>query len=259
MDPLPALSVGSLPAITACPRRLARWLHPDDRPAPARFDAPFRLGNAVSQAIRTAHELLAAETDPFGPDLDALLDRRPPPGLATEEEARFGEAIDHYAEAFGDRPGRLHPSCGDTVELASTRVPLRLTARPDLLFVGDDGIVQWRRVLLRRRPWVTRPAESGAERLDPAAALATALRVGELRVVELWTVGGAQMAERVVGRGELAAFRSALHGRVEEARAHPDATSPGWWCIGCPSLRSCPAIPQSSPVDTLGSLVVATP
>ena len=55
---LPTLAAGSLRSVTPCRRRLARHLDPDDRPYSPTNDGRFRLGKAIDEAIRAAHDSL---------------------------------------------------------------------------------------------------------------------------------------------------------------------------------------------------------
>ncbi len=233
-DDLPRLSAGRLEVVLACPRRLAATLSRDGAPSRS-SDGPFRLPNAVTDALR------AAWLDPANRPL--RLDPTPPPALSLEEAHRFRAAMDAYAEAVGDRPLALDPRSGQILSARSADGTHLVTGRPDLLLRRADGDLEVHRVMPGPPPGRRPGAPSTSD-----VALAALVRRGgaagvRVHVVRLWTEPPGDCVEHTVGADEVDALRARLRAAVAGAVDDPVAV-PGWCCRDCPLLRRCDAVPS---------------
>lgn len=238
--PAPTLSAGSLGTVTACNRRLARHLDPQDRPRSPVNEGRFRLGRAIADAIRAAHDTADANGET---DFDAILDRTPPTDLGHEEARRFITALDHYAELAEQRPGHLHPRAGDSQTRPSPDGTWALRAELGLLIEAADGGLELRRVTVG--PVSGQGAVVHDSDLARIALLGAEAVERAVRVVRLWTEGTAHVTVRPVDAAMLTAMRHRLVATVDAARTEPEAVTPGWWCTTCPCIPGCPAIPAT--------------
>ncbi len=247
---LPTLAAGSLRSVTPCGRRLARHLDPDDRPYSPTNDGRFRLGKAIDEAIRAAHDSLDIAAP--GTDFDDLLVRSIPPDLGLEEARRFSVALDHYSELAESRPMKLHPHAGETLERPSRDATWALRASMGLLLHNDAGDIELRHV--NTSPASTPlPLHCSDSDLARIALLGPATLGRNVRVVELWTEGIATVAVHEVTHEEVTELRNRLVLTVDHGRAHPDETTPGWWCTTCPAIAGCPAVPATRFETVLGN------
>ena len=134
-EPLPSLALGQLTLYAKCSRRLARQLS-DDRPSGPSADAPFRLTNAVTEAIRIAHRGHETDALPLDTTLAAIADA--PAGLSVEEGLEYRSLIEQYREAFGD-DDRVAPDprSGDNLRRESVAGRFVLSGRADVIVRGD--------------------------------------------------------------------------------------------------------------------------
>lgn len=247
---LPTLAAGSLRSVTPCRRRLARHLDPDDRPYSPTNDGRFRLGKAIDEAIRAAHDSLdiAAPEAEF----DDILVRSIPPELGMEEARRFSAALDHYSELAESRPMKLHPNAGETLERPSRDSTWALRASMGLLLHNDIGDIELRHVNTSPAPSPL-PLQCSDSDLGRVALLGPATLGRTVRVVELWTEGTATVVVHEVTPEAVTALRQRLVDTVDQAREHPNDVTAGWWCTTCPAIAGCPAIPATRFETVLGS------
>jgi hypothetical protein len=236
-DELPRLSAGKLDVMLACPRRLAGTLRGDGLRL-ASPDGPFRLGNALADAIRAAW--LVPGNRPL------RIDPTPPPGLSLEEAHRFRFAVEGYIDAVGDRVLELDPRSGEVLSARSADGTHLVTGRPDLLFRRSDAHLELHRVLPSPGPARTPTRTSTAD-----LTVAALVRRGqpdwtEVHVVRLWTEDPATCLEQVITGDDIDAHRSRLRDAVATATGapHPEAR-PGWCCRDCPLMRACDAVPST--------------
>lgn len=240
-DERPRLSAGRIDVILACPRRLAATLRGEGARM-ATSDAPFRLSNAVNDALR------AAWMDPANRPLQ--VDPTPPPSLSREEAHRFRTAVEAYTETVGDRDLHPDPRSGEILTAPVVDGTAVVSGRPDLLLRGGDGNLQIHRVLPGPPP--ARPPTAPA---TADVALGALVRRGPdatttVTVVRLWSEPPALLVEHVVPPGAVDALRRRITDTVEAALAAPGTPDavPGWCCRDCPVLRHCAAVP-SPPVE----------
>lgn len=270
---LVALSLGRLSSAQRCRRFLATILDPDTKPRPVAKGA-FRLDGSVREAIRVAHEV----ADQQSLTIADTIDERPPPGLSAEERSRFTRALQAYGEFVGDDLVSLHPSSGEFLERPSRTGRFRLTGRCDTTVVDrTTGAVEIRRVHLgSRRPTspsfdaevlqdsVSEDAAArtgdGSRDIDGDALLALLVTKGTptdtgvlARVRHLWL--GAATGELTIDvtAPNVSSAAAQLNSLVEVALASPIET-PGWWCDGCPAIRSCAAVSSMTDQDLASRL-----
>ena len=236
---LPTLAAGSLRSVTPCTRRLARHLDPDDRPYSPVNEGRFRLGKAIEDAARAAHDRF--DTAAPGTEFDDVLVRSVPPELGLEEARRFTIAIDHYAELAEGRPMALHPDAGGTLERPSRDHTWALRASMGLLLHDDDGTLELRHINTNPAP-PQLPGHASDSDLARVALLGPWTEGRTVRVVELWTEGPAVVLVHDVTPAEVDALRDRLVDLVDTARAHPGEVMAGWWCTTCPAVAGCPAV-----------------
>ncbi len=249
-ETLPRLALGQLDALSRCSRRLARALS-DDRPASRMSDARTRLGNAVGEALRSAHTIV----ETTGGHLDDVVERRVPAELGVEEGVRYREFIAHYVDAFGDRSATLDVRSGATLgPRASACGRFALSGRIDVLVREEDGMLTVRRVHARQ------PASNG---WDGAIALLLGEATGRadndpvLRISRVWGGELPGASDHVITRGEASAARSRLLSLVDDALVAPSATA-GWWCTTCPALRGCDGVTETSIESVLAGFAMSS-
>ncbi len=259
---LPALRIGSLPTAARCHRLLANLLDPETKPRPPAKGA-FRLDTAVREAVRVAHEV----ADQGSSTVADTIDFTPPPGLSAEERARFVRALENYVEMVGDDDVSLHPTTGEFLERPSRMERFRLTGRNDTTVVGrHDDVVEVRRLHLGR--WKAVDPEVGDDdalgrAIDDDALLALLITKGQpssdgelvARVRHLWLGPEPRDVTRRVTTRSINEAGRQLNALVESSLADPSPT-PGWWCDGCPAVKSCPAVASFADHELLGRLPV---
>lgn len=237
---MPRMSAGKLDTVLACPRRLAAALAGDGITMRS-SDGPFRLGNALADAIRAAW--LDETVRPL------RIDPTPPPGLSLEEQHRFRTAVDAYGDVAGERDLRLDLRSGDVLTAPSADGSFLISGRPDLLLERRDGDLELHRVVAAPGParTPTGPATSDVT----VAALVRRGRPATVRVhvLRVWTEPPALCVEHVVDSDQVDALRARLRSAVDVAAVSPEPR-PGWCCRDCPVLRDCDAVP-SLPIEQI--------
>lgn len=237
---LPTLTAGGIGTVNACPRRLARHLDPQDRPRSAMNEGRFRLGKAIAEAVRAAHDL----ADHGGSAVADVLDDTPPPTLGREEARRFVTALEHYAELAEQRPGRLHARAGETITRPSRDGTWALKADVGLLIEGPGGDVELRRITPAPAPSDRRRQASDGD-VARIAMLGPIVLGRTVRVVELFSEGRADVRVHEVTEAAVRQLRDRLVAEVDAARAQPERTATGWWCTTCACIPGCPEIPDT--------------
>lgn len=253
---LPTLSAGQLDGALRCPRRLASLLG-KDRPRAGSSDARFRVGNAVSNAIITAHTILEDRRNPQPPgtSIDDLLVRNPPQSLSVEEQYVYVQMIDQYAEVFADDEATLDPRSSTTQYRNSSAGQFALSAKIDLLFRRPNGALELRRVSPRRTATHVQGQSTVADAHVAAIligpGMARAHNDTVLHIARLSALPVASVDFSFVTLGDLQRLRTEILAAVLSSQSEPDQTTEGWWCTSCPAAIGCPAIPQRAFEDVI--------
>lgn len=258
MPDAPGLSLGKLGLSRRCSRFLGALLDPETKPRPVPKGA-FRLDNGVREAVRVAHEVADRNAGVVANTIDAA----PPPGLSAEERVRFVSAVETYVEFVGDEAVSLHPTVGQFLERPSKSGRFRLTGRNDTTVVQRaTDVIEIRRLHLGSWRPVDRPVrdpeEPELETINDApvadpdndALLALLITSGRptddesgfvARVRHLWLGGATHETSYEIHSAHITEAGRRLTERTELALSSP-STTPGWWCDGCPLIRSCSAV-----------------
>jgi hypothetical protein len=234
--------------LDACPRRFDRWVSSEPGQRQRFPEAHFRLSGAVTAACMDAHgrvDEAARRGDAL--DLAEALDRTPPPELGPEEAMLYPQLVDAYAEAVGDRPGRLRLGDGFSKRASGTG-RFALAAKADLVFDGQDGI-EVRRLLIGTPP--TRDVDE-PDVWPLLAALVLDARP-QLTCLAVHLLPAGLPTEVVITPDEARAFAATMVPRILAALDHvgEGEARPGPYCGTCEFLYGCPAIPQAGLGDVL--------
>ncbi len=246
---LPTLSAGQLDGALRCPRRLASLLG-KDRQRSVSSDARFRVGNAVSDAIITAHTILEdrRHPQPPGTTVDDLLVREPPKHLSVEEQYVYVQMIDQYAEVFADDEATLDPRSSTTQYRNSAAGQFVLSAKIDLLFRRSNGSLELRRVSAKRSATHVRgqstPADAHVAAILVGRGSARAHNDTVLHVARLSALPTPTVDFSFVTLGDLQHLRTEILAAVLASQKDAEQTTEGWWCTSCPAAIGCPAIAQ---------------
>lgn len=271
------LSVSKISEGLRCRRRLVHELNPNKTPARS-SDGVFRLHRAITNAISESHRIVQelSKTLPNAELLTTTLEERLPPiELGREEVGRFRAALVAYADSWADGDAEFIPAPDAPYRRPSIRRTWGVSGTIDLRFRRNDGTIEIRKVAVGGRP-----SDKSAD-----VAIADVLRfsllgapgvLAQLYVPQDVGTPGGVLTERSVTDNDIAAARVRVRDAVDAAQDlleqvgdglsvgglsgeglsaldSLELTTPGWWCNQCPYVRGCPALPQQSSGELIGS------